>query len=230
MAIFNPGPLVGQVSGRVGGTVFSHNRGGAYIRNGSIPYAVYSVAALNAKSALSQAVREWSTLTAEQRLAWQEYSKTITATNGLGKQISLTGQNCFVRCNCRLLQSGLTTISVPPTSPAPNGVIITSFSVDAGAGDTEIEFTPAPLGAGMRLWIRGCVTASGAITNFQNLLTTVAISPAATASPYDLASRLEDTFGALQPGAYYHLEVRVLDTATGLVSAAFYASTQALDT
>jgi len=57
MAIFNPGPLVGQVSGRVGGTVFSHNRGGAYIRNGSIPYAVYSQKALQAKSALSESVR-----------------------------------------------------------------------------------------------------------------------------------------------------------------------------
>lgn len=230
MAIFNPGPVVGQISGRIGGTVFSHNRGGAYIRNGAIPYAVYSQRALTAKSALSLSVRAWSNLTEAQRLSWQEYAKTITATNGLGKQISLTGQNCYVRSNARLIQALETPVDTPPTAPAPDGVAITSFAVDAGAGDTELVFAPTPLPAGHRMWIRACRTTSGAITNFQNLLTTVLITPAAATSPVDLKPYLIDAFGALEAGMFYHVEIRVFSTATGLMSAPFYASTEAVST
>jgi len=135
-----------------------------------------------------------------------------------------------VRSNARLIQAADSVIDTPPTKPAPNAVAITSFAVDAGAGDTEIVFAPTPLPAGHRIWIRACRTTSGAVQNFQNLLTTVLVTPAAQASPIDLEASLVDAFGALEVGMYYHVELRVFDTATGLMSAAFFASTQAVTT
>ena len=224
MAIFNPGIAIGQISGKVGGSVFSRNRGGSYVRNNAIPSRVVSEKALLQKACLAAAVRSWSDLTDSQRQQWNTYAQTATVTNRLGKSISLTGQNWFVACNSRLLRAEDTPVVTSPDIPAPAGDLISAFTVDAGSGDTEVTMMTSPAGANLKLWIRGAKTVTGAVTNFQNQLTTLIITEANATSPVDLEDELIAAFGPLQAGTYYHIEVRVLDTSTGLISPAFYAS------
>ena len=121
-------------------------------------------------------------------------------------------------------------LSVPPVTSSPVGVVISAFTVDAGVGATQVTFTPAPLAATQKLWVRGAMVSSSAINNVENLLTTVTITAAAAASPLDLKTPLEDAFGALSVGATYVIECRVLDTKNGMVSGRSFARTVAVST
>ena len=230
MAIFTPGAVIGQISGRVGGYVFSRNRGGSYVRNGSVPSTVVTEKALLYKSYLAAASQAWTALTDAERLSWTVWAQSKTSTNRLGRSISLNGQNWFVSLNSRLAAAGETMLTVPPVTSSPVGVVISAFTVDAGVGATQVTFTPAPLGANQKLWVRGAMVSSSAINNVENVLTTLTITAAAAASPLNLKTPLEDAFGALSVGATYVIECRVLDTDNGMVSGRAFARTTAVST
>lgn len=229
MALFTPGVAVAQVSGRVGGTIFSRNRGGAYLRNGSIPSKVLTTKALLYKGYFSAASQAWAALTAAQQLAWTVWARTQSTTNRLGRSITLTGQAQFIGLSSRLLSGGDAIVVTPPVTASPLPIVPTAFTVDSGTGDTELTFADGPLDAGYKLWIKAAKVNSASINNVENLLTTVLISSAAQASPCDLESELIDAFGALQTGAYYILQVRVMDSASGLVSGKSYMRTQCVE-
>ena len=225
MAKYLPGVAVSSVSGSIGGTVFSRNRGGQYIRNRSIPSVVRTEKALAQKAIFSLVSQAWVVLTDAQRLAWRIYGQSQTKTDRLGKSISLTGQALFIGLNARLLSAGNSAVNTPPVTSAPAGIVPSAFTVDSGSGDTELAFAVSPLPAGVKLWIRGAKVASSAVVNIENLLTTVLITDAAATTPVDLETALIDAFGALQTGATYVIECRTLDTASGLVSGKVYART-----
>lgn len=225
MAIFTPGPAVGQVSGRVGGTVFSRNRGGAYMRNGSKPSKVLTDKALRYKTYFTAASQAWTALTAAQQLAWTIWSRTQSKVNRLGRAIQLTGQAQFIGLTARLFALGEAVVVTPPTKPAPAAAVPTGFTVDSGSGNTELTFDTTPLPAGVHLWIRGAKVNSAGITNVENLLTEVLLSDAAATSPVDLSTALVYAFGPLQTGATYVLQIRTCDEASGLVSGPFYVRT-----
>lgn len=105
-----------QRSGSIGGTVFSRNRFGAYIRNRSMP--------VNPQSGLQTAVRNivrglaiaWNTeLTVAHRNAWLDYAENVPWTNHLGQQVYLTGLNHFIRSNTPRLQAGAPRIDDGPS-------------------------------------------------------------------------------------------------------------------
>lgn len=97
-----------QRSGSIGGTVWSHNKAGVYIRNRSIPVNPNT----DRQAAVRTAVRNlsifWDTeLTQGQRDAWDVYAANVTWLNRLGQAINLTGLNHYVRCNTQKIISGI---------------------------------------------------------------------------------------------------------------------------
>lgn len=223
MALIKTGLAISQISGKVAGVVFARNRGGAYARNGAKPITVTTEKALAYKGFLAAASQAWVALTAAQRQSWGVFASGKTVSNRLGSSISLTGQNWYVALNARLLAAGNAKISVPPVDPPPATPVITDFTVDAGTGATELTFTPTPIGANVKLYIRGAMCFSAAVNNVESLLTTVTISAANAASPLDLEALLINAFGPLVEGAVYTLEVRTLDSTTGFVSGRVFA-------
>lgn len=220
MAIFTPGVAVGQISGRVGGTVFAHNRGGAYMRNGSIPSIVMTQKAMHYKGYLAAASQAYANLTDAQAAAWREYAANHPVTNRLGRSHTLSGSNWFVACNARLLAAGGLTQTLPPNAPAPTGSLILSAAVAAGAGTATITLVTNPTGDNKHAWIRAARVQSGRITNVRNKFTEIKITGANVASPINVATELIAELGSLQAGDWYHFEVRILDDTTGLISAA----------
>lgn len=89
-----------QRSGSTGGTTFSHNRFGAYIRPRTVPVNPNTdrqVAVRNAVRSLSIA---WeNTLTQAQRDAWNTYGANVSWLNRLGDPVNLTGLNHYIRSN-----------------------------------------------------------------------------------------------------------------------------------
>lgn len=104
-----------QRSGKQGGVVFSHNKGGPYVRNRAIPVNPNT----DRQAAVRTAVRNlsifWETeLSQAQRDAWDVYGAVVAWLNRLGQTIHLSGLNHFVRCNTQKLVSGIARIDQAP--------------------------------------------------------------------------------------------------------------------
>jgi len=218
MAIMRPGPLAGQVSGRVGGVVFSRNRGGDYVRNGpspTNPQTEYQVAVRNALAAASSA---WDDLTDDQRMAWRSWANDNPVRNRIGESIRLQGNAAFVALNSRLVQTGSAVVDTPPLVSAPDPLLTVTGSFDIGAGDFQLAYTATPLAAGMKLWVVGCLVTSAGINNVKNRLRHFFTSAAAAASPAAVESAFGTRFGTPVAGQYAWLRAGVLDSTNGQLS------------
>lgn len=224
MAIFRPGPAAAQISGSIGGTTFSHNRGGQYMRLRSIPTKVTSVPAQNAKNRITQLSREWGSLAADNQTAWKVWAQENPIINAVGDKITLAGHMAYMQINNNLLQAGDTILDLPPVDPAPDPLLTLSAVADESDHSFTITFTATPLGAGLRLMSEVAIVASPGINYVENLYRLVDISAAAQATGLDIGSDVEDRFGPLTENARFFLRCRVLDGATGLSSGPLLAT------
>lgn len=109
-------PLLGELSGSIGGNTFARNKGGQYVRQRAQVTNPNTAAQQAARTALAYLVGYWlSTLTAAQRAAWEAYAENVQVTNRLGEKINISGQNMFVRCNAPRQRAGLAIIEEGPT-------------------------------------------------------------------------------------------------------------------
>lgn len=219
MALIVPGSLAGQISGRIGSVVYSHNRGGPYVRNGTIPTTVTSEAAINAKGRLAAQSQAWDDLTAAQRISWGQYALSNPVTNRVGHQVTLSGNAAFVGINTRLALAGVATLSVPPIADPPTALTSITPAYDIGAGDFDVVFAATPLAADEYLWIQATVLNNIAVTYYENLLRHLAVSAAAQASPFDTQVAMEARFGTLIVGQKVVYRISVFSDTTGLLSA-----------
>lgn len=106
-----------QRSGAIGGSVYSHNRYGAYIRARSVPVNPNSDRQVAVRGFLQAIAIAWNnTLTQDQRDAWEVYSANVTWRNKLGDMVHLTGLAHYIRCNSPRLLCGLARIDDAPTT------------------------------------------------------------------------------------------------------------------
>ena len=107
MALFQS-TIFSAVSGKLGGTVFSRNKGGKYIRSLGIPTNPNSPAQIAARDALSTPVDAWTNiLTQAQRDAWIVYALNVPVLNRLGETKNITGQQMYIRSNQPRLRNGI---------------------------------------------------------------------------------------------------------------------------
>lgn len=124
-----------QRSGSIGGTVYSRNRSGAYIRARSIPVNPNTARQVQFRNALRSLSIAWQIdLTQAQRDAWNVYGANVTWQNKLGDSINLTGLNHYLRSNVTLVGLGK-----PRVDPAP--VIFTLAAAELSLGATASEAT-----------------------------------------------------------------------------------------
>lgn len=227
MAIITPGPVVSEVSGRIGGTVFAHNRGGMYARNGTKPSIVTTPSAQEFKAILGTVSQLWTNLSAAQIAAWNTYAANNPQKNRLGRQISLTGQNFFIRLNSRLLYANANTIALPPTAPPPSIAAISAMSVASASSTVSLTFDDSELTANHALWIKAAVSFSATKNNVNNLYTSLPVTAAEPSSPLNVGSDVVAKLGTIQKDQFVYLQVRTIDITTGLVSTAQYARAKA---
>lgn len=104
-----------QRSGSIGGTVWSRNRYGAYIRNRSVPVNPNTdrqVAVRNAVRALTIAWQ--NVLTQAKRDSWETYAANVVWTNKLGQSVNLTGLNHYIRSNTIRVMNGIDRVDDGP--------------------------------------------------------------------------------------------------------------------
>ena len=224
MAIFIPGVAVSQASGRVGGTIFSRNRGGAYIRNGSKPTIVTTLYAQSIKAITAAQSQAWAGLTDAQKEQWVEWAAQNPVINRLGQSRTLSGHQAYVQINGRLVYGGFTALDSPPIGAAPAPFVPRAITAEAGPTVATVTYTPTPAPAGVAVQCFAYLSNSPGVRYVKNRLALVTTSAAAAATPLNIAAGVEARFGTLQAGQTLHIALRALDSTSGLVSGVFYAS------
>lgn len=107
--------IITTASGSIGGSTFSRNKGGMYIRARSTPVNPDSFRQQQVRSAFGACIQRWNTLTDLERSAWENYAKSTPVTNVFGDQILLSGQQMFTRANVILTRSTGGFIADAPT-------------------------------------------------------------------------------------------------------------------
>jgi len=224
MAIIIPGAMVSQASGRIGGTIFSRNRGGAYVRNGSIPTTVTTPFAQLIKSTTAAISKAWAGIDPEVQEQWREWATQNPVINRLGQSRTLSGHQAFVQLNARLVYAGFDAIGSPPIGGAPPPFAPSSVTFTDDPLALTIAYTPTPAPTGVAVQCYAYLANSPGVSYVRNRLALVTTSAAAAATPLDIYEDVEDRFGTPQAGQTLHIGLRALDTTTGLVSSVFYAS------
>lgn len=224
MAIIIPGAMVSQASGRIGGTIFSRNRGGAYVRNGSIPTTVTTPAAQLIKYVTAIVSQAWAGLDAEVQEQWREWATQNPVINRLGQSRTLSGHQAFVQINARLVYAGSEALDSPPIGAAPAPFEPGVVTFEKAPLSLTVAFTPTPAPANVVVQCYAYLANSPGVSYVRNRLALVTTSAAAAVTPLDIAEDVEDRFGTPQAGQTLHLGLRALDMSTGLVSSVFYAS------
>lgn len=116
MALIKFGVGISDARGSVGGTVFSRNKSGAYMRNRTVPTDPGTTPQTKIRACMGQVRNAWfHVLTDAQRAAWAVYATNTPLTNRLGDSFNATGWNMFARAAVMALYNDLDIIADAPT-------------------------------------------------------------------------------------------------------------------
>lgn len=225
MAKFTPGPTVAAVSGSIGGTTYSRNRYGAYMRYRAIPTTPTSYWFQKQTEWVIEFSQLWQSRTVAEKAAWRNWAQTHPQVDALGNPQVLTGHAAYVSLNCRLRKCEGTLTLVPPVIPPPPALLTVALTADIGAGAVEIAFTPTPCPAQTALWLYAAVVESQGIAYVKNLLRCLETAVLGMISPVNIQTAVEDRFGALQVGHTLHVRLAQINYVNGQISA-FKSATQ----
>ena len=213
MALFTPGAIVSEVSGKIAATVYSRNKGGAVIRNRRTPINRRSVAQSTRRQGLSSFASAWRGLTAAQRAAWNAAGPSFPYQNKLGQTKQLSGISLYVQFNQNLALIGASSISSPPASFA-----FASFTTTLTAASTpalSLAFTPTPMPTDNNLAVYATANLSpGVAAPNKSAFRFISTIADADTSPADILTDYQAVFGDPVAGQKIFVEVRPV-AATG---------------
>ena len=164
-------PLVtGMLSGKLGGLVASHNRGGQYFRQRIIPTNPNTMRQNTARTYCASAVSAWTNeLASLDRTLWNEWASQVPQTDVLGQTLFLSGQQAFIKSYTSMAYAGLTPVTVPPlvmdNGPPPvtisDGTTSPSLAFSgANLASTATLMSAAPVDGRMLLYLSAPINQS----------------------------------------------------------------------
>lgn len=158
--------ILAQISGSINGVTFSHNKGGAYARNRSVPANPQTDRQDQVRTAMSSLAKAWGeSLTEQQRTLWRAYGAATTVTNRLGDSIQLSGIAAYQRINLfRTASLGEAPINTPPAidpsrAPAPSYLNVASNAQTPEAAVTmEVELQGGSAAYGLVIYYSGFIS------------------------------------------------------------------------
>lgn len=229
MALIKTTAIVDSISGKLNGTVFAKNKGGAYMRSKSTVLNPRTLAQQAVRAIFGSLSQAWRDLTPEEQDAWNSATANYPYQNRLGEAKQLTGKALFQKLNQNLLGVGIAV----RTAPAAPGDVIgisawpTKLSIDingsvmAFVGDlaqtlTEdqafvLEATP-PLSTGV----------TNANTQFRKIATASKTSGSSSVAntdfdqgPTTLYDLYEQVHGSPIEGAKIFIRIKPVNVRTG---------------
>ncbi len=214
------GSFISTASGKMGGIVARHNKGGLYLAafqpptDPDTPEQQVVRARFGGDSAL------FRQLTLAEQQSWINFGEASPRINALGDPRPISGVNAFISVNNNIVNAGGVAISVAPALVGADQ--ITSIAVTASTGPdlVEVAFAPDPIPLLHTLIIQATIPLSTGIVNVNNRYRQIATEAAATASPADVTAEYIAKFGSLIVGQRLHVRIYFVRTDSGEVSVA----------
>lgn len=216
--------VVADMRNKLNGSVFSRNRGGAYVRTKVTPLNPQTAAQVSARSLLTTLAQNFRALTQQQITSWNNATEQWATTDIFGDAVNPTGLALYVRLNANISNAGGTYISVPPVPLGADALDSLSLSAAVTGNDFDISFTPSTVPAGHTMYIESTAMLSPGINNANSRFRFIKTAAASTASPVDAYTQQTDKFGSLVAGQKVFIRAKFIRVATGEMSLALKAS------
>ena len=115
------------IRGTIGGTTFSANKGGIYVKNWAKPSNPMTPAQTRLRNMFGSVVRSWKELTASEVNDWDAYAQGRTTTDVLGESRTMSPRGAYISVNQNRLHVGLPIISAAPSPMILYAFALTSF-------------------------------------------------------------------------------------------------------
>lgn len=111
MASISTGPIVSEIRGKIGDTIYSRNTGGAYSKAYVVPVQPNTAIQLTRRAQMAEAIANWQALSDDERMLWVRLSE-LTRSKGSLLKGRRAGYSLFVS---RDLNRQIIGGSIPPT-------------------------------------------------------------------------------------------------------------------
>ena len=214
MALIKLGAFVTEVSGKIGGTIFSKNKGGAYAKNRVVPSNPQTTFQANVRAFFAQIAKKWKTLTQAQRDSWSAAALTVTKINRLGDTIKLSGSQLYQERSLNLYNARLPFIDSPVVGVINLNNFLSIFS--QSVAELSVNTALQPVGVTM-VWYATSSVSPG-IKNIGNLYRRIGKTTSLDPSPVDLTTLYNAKFGPAVVGQRVGIRCVVIENASGLSS------------
>lgn len=158
MALMKFGAIVVDGSGKLGGHVFSKNRGGNYLRTKTTPTNPQTPAQTAVRSIFAALSSAWSGLDQAERQSWEDRSAEYARTNIFGDLKNPNGKALFQRLNQNLMLAGEAALDVCPQSASVVSAVVISVNLKTGAPGSDIILGNDLTGSKVIIWASGPVS------------------------------------------------------------------------
>lgn len=146
-----PAAPAGAVSGQQDKSIVYFGwRGNQSARSYAMPANPKTANQQIVRNSLASLASSWSTLTEAERLSWTNYAQNHQTRDRMGRPVTPTGLNWYIKANSNRLYQGLAAVATAPAAPPP--APLTDLSADAflAPNGIDVMFT-APGAAGLQV-------------------------------------------------------------------------------
>ncbi len=208
MAKIKFGALMTDARGKLGGHVFSKNRGGAYLRTKVTPSNPQTEDQQANRSLLGYLAQQWSILTEAQRATWNGAVGDWKSTNIFGDSVNPSGKSLFTSLNKNLLNVGGALMNDAPAKVQMAIVGLTGVTVDISL--TTITPTINAVGADYEVIVSATPSLSQGTTFVKNRLRSIYKANGASIVAADIYTAYVAKYGAPVAGQNIHFEVKIV--------------------
>lgn len=231
-----------NISGKAGGSVYSRNRGGSYVKNFVMPSNTITDTRQAVRAIFGVISGLWRNLTSGQRQSFTDQAPFYPVTDVFGDSKVLSGNALFQKLNTQLLNAGLPSISLALSPQGTNPITSSdTLSIAVGGASFDVEFGLSEDNTvpGSEYIIEVTPPHSASIKNVKNLfrqLRSTAQSGGSTPASLVVSASnwyVDDgamytaytsRFGALAAGDVIDMRVKAINPNTGEESAYWYAT------
>lgn len=209
MAKIKFGMMMTDASGKLGGQVFSKNRGGSYVRTKVTPVNPQTPAQMLIRGIFASISSAWSALTQASRDSFNGFVNDYARTDIFGDLRNPSGKNLFQRLNQNLSISGQAQIT---TCPAPTEVPFANIQIaEMVVADNVCVLTTSGDLTGSKVVIWATAPQSQGTKFVKNKLRQIAVLDGEAGGDYPFGDEYVTKFGEFELGANIVVGVRVIN-------------------
>jgi hypothetical protein len=154
MARYSPGPIVGDLRGRLGGVVFRGGGARASVQPAPLLRASRSARQLAQSALIGDASRAWVALNDTEKITWDEFARESLPPPSASGSLVTNGRQAFIQAHIAYNQTGVTpTLNWPAIYPYRPEVQIRIVAAPGPSAAFSLEATAGATGTGLAIWL-----------------------------------------------------------------------------